>query len=368
MTGSIVSNVPEKPKRESGLELYRIILMLAIIAHHYFVNSGLMEKVSSGDPTGNSLFLILFGAWGKTGINCFLLITGYFMCKSQITLAKFMKLFLEVEFYKFVFAVIFFASGYTPFSVKAFIRAILPITSISDGFVSCFLVFYLLIPFLNILIRNMDRRKHLLLLGLLFFVYTLLPSSFFYVSFNYVTWFSVLYFLSAYIRLYPAFGFSNARLWGIVSIAILLFSSLTIVGIYLIKGSNYYFFVADSNKILAVATSVSLFLFFKNMRIEYSRFINATAGSVFGVLLIHANSDAMRQWLWRDILHNPAMLESGWLVFHAIGSVLGIFAVCTVIDQCRIHFLETPFFKFWNAERKKHVIAWGRQMIRLKEQ
>ena len=39
MTGSIVSNVPEKPKRESGLELYRIILMLAIIAHHYFVNS-----------------------------------------------------------------------------------------------------------------------------------------------------------------------------------------------------------------------------------------------------------------------------------------------------------------------------------------
>ena len=76
--------------RNSNLELYCIIVMLAIVAHHYVVNSGLMEgAVSGNDFTLIQVFFLLFGMWGKTGINCFVLITGYFMCQQQITLRKF---------------------------------------------------------------------------------------------------------------------------------------------------------------------------------------------------------------------------------------------------------------------------------------
>lgn len=35
----------EKPMRNSNIELYRIILMLIIIAHHYVVNSGIMDSM-----------------------------------------------------------------------------------------------------------------------------------------------------------------------------------------------------------------------------------------------------------------------------------------------------------------------------------
>ena len=97
-------------KRSSNFELYRIICMLMIVAHHFVVNSGL----SSGEgpmntfPTAaNTLFLWLFGMWGKTGINCFLLITGYFMCKSTISLKKFIKLLLWIYFYKIIIFCIF---------------------------------------------------------------------------------------------------------------------------------------------------------------------------------------------------------------------------------------------------------------------
>ena len=62
-----------KNNRSSNIELYRIVLILLIIAHHYVVNSGLIDLVYSKPITGNSLFLILFGAWGKIGINCFVL-------------------------------------------------------------------------------------------------------------------------------------------------------------------------------------------------------------------------------------------------------------------------------------------------------
>ena len=75
-------------RRSSNLELFRIITMLLIVAHHYVVNSGLTATdgpIFSNLLSWKSIFLLLFGAWGKTGINYFVLITGYFMCKSNIT-------------------------------------------------------------------------------------------------------------------------------------------------------------------------------------------------------------------------------------------------------------------------------------------
>lgn len=42
-------------------------------------------------------------------------------------------------------------------------------------------------------------------------------------------------------------------------------------------------------------------MLFKNMNIKYNKVINFIASSTFGVLLIHANSNTMRQFLWKDI-------------------------------------------------------------------
>lgn len=52
--------------RQSNLELYRIIVMLFIVAHHYVVNSGLLDEMSQ-DPTSlRSLYFYVFGAWGES--------------------------------------------------------------------------------------------------------------------------------------------------------------------------------------------------------------------------------------------------------------------------------------------------------------
>ena len=90
---------PQVKQRNSNLELYRIIVMLLIVAHHYVVNSGMMEEMAKEPLSSNSIFFYIFGMWGKTGINCFVMITGYFMCKSQITIRKFLKLLFQIEFY-----------------------------------------------------------------------------------------------------------------------------------------------------------------------------------------------------------------------------------------------------------------------------
>lgn len=82
--------------RDSNFELFRIILMLLIIAHHYVVNSGFGQLYDFDHITGNMIFLQLFGFAGKIGINCFVFITGYFMIKSQFKFQKLLKLYLEL--------------------------------------------------------------------------------------------------------------------------------------------------------------------------------------------------------------------------------------------------------------------------------
>ena len=71
--------------RKSNIELLRIIGMLMIIAHHYVLNSGIIDAFEVGSTSMNYVFLTLWGMWGKTGINIFILISGYFMCTSSLT-------------------------------------------------------------------------------------------------------------------------------------------------------------------------------------------------------------------------------------------------------------------------------------------
>lgn len=48
------------------------------------INSGLVEGKTFFDNYFSwvNQFYLIFGMWGKIGINCFALITGYYMCVS----------------------------------------------------------------------------------------------------------------------------------------------------------------------------------------------------------------------------------------------------------------------------------------------
>lgn len=333
-----------KSQRNSNLELYRIIVMLLIVAHHYVVNSGLIGQMQSSPLTTNSVFLYLFGMWGKTGIDCFVLITGYFMCKSKATAAKFFKLLFEVMFYKIVIYLIFVATGVVTFTFTSFARALIPISNVGDGFTTGFIFFYLFIPFINVLISHIDKSMHQKLILLCLFIYTIwymVPG--YRVTYNYVTWFIVLYLISSYVRLYPFTRF-NTKHWGYLSLLLICISAVSVIALRYMGYNNPFRLVADSNAILALLTAFTTFMFFKDLQIKQSRFINTVAASCFGVLLIHANSNAMRQWLWCDTLRNVEYLDSSYCALHAITAVLVIYIICTLIDMIRIRFIERPFF------------------------
>lgn len=340
---------PIQKQRDSNIELYRIIVMLLIVMHHYVVNSGLLDLMRLHPGTLKSIFLYVVGAWGKTGINCFVMITGYYMCKSHITMRKFLKLFLQIVFYNIVITALFIIFGNEPYSLKHMIREVNPLSSIGSGFTSCYLMFFLLIPFMNVLIKGMNQRQHLNLVIALLFIYTVLGSvPIIPVTMNYVSWFCVLYFLASYIRLYPFSYRDNVTFWGLLTLSFVMVSVLSIVTIALIAGhygkgiDKIYFLVSDSNHLFAVLIGIASFMFFKEVRIPQSKFINTVAASTFGVLLIHANSDTMRRWLWTTVCNNAGMYSSDLVYIHAILVPVAVFSACILVDQVRMKAIEKP--------------------------
>jgi hypothetical protein len=321
--------------------------MLSIVAHHFVVNSGLFNGPMQDDPhSWNSIYLSLFGMWGKTGINCFMMITGYFMCKSEISLRKFFKLLAWIYTYHIILYPILLLAGYETLSVSRIVKVCMPVWGFNSNFTSCFLGFWLTIPFWNILTRNMSRKQHLSLTTLMLLFYTILGSvPKFHISFNYITWFGIIYLIASYIRLYPHSIFENKRFWMIASIASILIAMASVFAFN-------FFFVYDSNKIFAVAVAVSTFLWFKNINLRYSKIINIIGGTTFGVLLIHANSDAMRQWLWKDTVDcvGHYSLPLSQLILFSVGTVLAIFFICSAIDRVRQLLIEEPFFKWYDKK------------------
>ncbi len=363
--------MPEKKLRDSNIELFRIVTMLLIVAHHYVVNSGLTTVIGEQPFAVRSLFYLIFGAWGKTGINCFVLITGYYMCKSCLTVRRYVKLLAEVWFYRVILFAVFFLCGKVQISFSS-ILILLPFSSISDGFTSCFLAFYLFIPFLNPFINSLRQKHHLLLIGLFLLIYTVLaviPSV--PVRINYVSWFIVIYFIGSYLRLYECrFVFYRS---GVKLLIVSLLSVASIIGFaFLDSRTDYslgevYYFVADVNKPLALATAVFAFAFFHNLQIGFRSWINTIASATFGVLLIHANSEAMRHWLWRDTLNNKGMYGSSLFVLHAVLSVIGVYIVCSGIDLLRIRFIEKPFLRWYDQKEPLFLEKWQCQWKRIQQ-
>lgn len=174
-----------------------------------------------------------------------------------------------------------------------------------------------------------------------------------FVTMNYVSWFSVIFVIASYIRLYPKQLYKSTRLWGRLTLLVLAIDILSIIACAWLSAKTgktlAYAFVKDSNTFLAVVTSICAFLFFKNLKIPYSKFINTVASTCFGVLLIHANSDTMRRLLWQDLFDCVGHYSSRYMPLLAVGDVLLVFAVCTIIDLIRIRLFEEPFFAFWDA-------------------
>lgn len=340
--------------RETNIELFRIIVMMSIIAHHIVVNTAIYYNLLPELHDARNCFLWAFGMWGKTGINCFVLITGWYMCKSAITLKKFLRLLLEVYFYKIFNYVLLLCVGMQTLSLKKCFFALMPIGDItSNDFVSCYLVFFLMIPFLNILIHNLSEKMHRYLILLSIGILSVWSQLYWIeVNSSYLLWFPTLFFVASYFRLYPEATRKLSMFLAKTPLLWISASIMSVIGVlwflpHTSKDIHPYYFVSDSNAILAFITGLSLFMYFKSIHVKQSKIINVLAACSFGVFLFH-NISGMKYVLFEKILRIPDILYGGigivLTIVYSILFVLVIYIIGAFVDIVRMYLCEKPLF------------------------
>ena len=311
--------------------------MLLIVAHHYVVNSGLVEYFDPATDMFHYTYYSIFGMWGKTAINGFVMITGYYMCLSNITKFKFFKLLLEVEFYNLTINLLFILTGKYHYSFVDFLLSLIPGgIDIAHGFVICFLIFYLCIPIFNKILHRCTCLQHLCFMLCALVLYYLIewiyPG---HIYTGYLTWFPIIYLIASYLRKIQLGG--SATLWGGITVC---FLSIAIAfTIFMPTGRDMpFYYVRECNTPLALLIGISSFMFFINLKMSYHRYVNIVGGSTFGVLLIHANCKNMRNWLWYDLLDIKDSYEVN--VIYPVIIVMAIFVICILIDYIRKTYIE----------------------------
>lgn len=332
-----------KPARNASLDLLRILSMLMIVIMHCLGHGGILNNAqlySFGYFTGWTIEGFCYVA-----VNCYVLISGYFLCEGSFKLKKLFTLYGSVWFWSALLFAVFCVAGATAFSAKDLIKVCLPFTQQAYWFVTTYLLMYILSPFLNLAIRAMNKRQHAAAIAVFFAVYIFLQNLTFWQEFTLVgshdpMFFIFLYFVAAYIRRYPP---QKKRPWLLVYVICAVFTAASRFILTYITTPIFGQPVGETafysyNSVYTVVGSVSLFLFFRGLRvrgIRFSRLITAVAPLTFGVYLIHDNN-FVRPFLWQGIIKPERWIDSPWMIFLVIGASIAIFVLCCCVEKVRL--------------------------------
>lgn len=333
-----------KEKRNMGLEWLRICAMFLIILLHSIDHSGLYESLA--EKSGLYYYEQFVYYLVQVCVNCFVLISGYFLVKSEFKLKKLLSLWVEVVFYALVIKVVMMAAGTVPFSITSLISCLVPIFTGRYWFITIYFGLYLLFPFYNIAVRAMTKKQHKSLVIILVSLFSLMISI--HPSFKGMNsggawglaWFTVLYFIAAYLRCHYT---PNGK----IALPLIVFfacpSIMTIIltisrelGISPLTQAAANLRRYDSLPVLIA--SIALMLVFMNCRVSYSdkmnKLVTRVSQATFGVYLIHAHADICIPEMWQRI----GMVENivyWWFPLYQIAIVAAIFAVCVLLDWIR---------------------------------
>jgi surface polysaccharide O-acyltransferase-like enzyme len=315
--------------------------MAMIVIHHMLINSiysvpEILETEGSIDILKGSA--IILNSFCYVGVNCFILISGFYGIKFKIR--GLLKLYFFCVFY-FLLPLIF---GETSITKDSLLHAIFPFsTHHNKWFIPCYFILYLFAPLLNKAIENLKKNEFILVL------ITLTVANIYYgyiwkQSFNFNGYneaqFIYIYVIAGYIRRFVDLSkVSQARSLSTYFIFALIFGILAIATHY-IKIPFYRSF-AYNNPLLIIA-SIFFFIFFRNLNYKNS-YVNWAASSSLAIYLLPELP--IRNSLSAIILQqNNAIVAIGFLVLMTFIYAFTKVIIAIVLDKLRIYFFENPLF------------------------
>lgn len=161
--------------RQSNFELLRLLAIFSIIISHVAFHGCDIRSIDYMMPSASALFAKLCTLGGEFGVDCFILISGYFLCGQQFKLSRLVNLFVFVFLYSvslllvYIVIVKWFNLPLT-FSGKDILKCVFPISMWTYWFITAYAILYAMSALLNAVIDNIDEKvyKTLLVVGFLY--------------------------------------------------------------------------------------------------------------------------------------------------------------------------------------------------------
>lgn len=332
-------------EKNSNIELLRIICMIFIIAHHYVMHTNGFV-VSRFNFNTDIFYLKAIAMFGKASCSIFALITGYYMINSKVDWKKLKKKIISLFLFCTIYSVIIYASfvicGKINISPKGIFNAILPLLYDENWFVKDYILLLLVVPFLNMVLKSIDKRMHRKIIFIMILVWSFLPSILnASLSFSNIDFFIIMYVIGAYESMYPN---KNENKWNDLFVVIVLmfiivfsilfnyFMGITLNNDYLITCSGRFM---EYNNIFSVLWAIYMFKFF--IKINFRNLvINYIGGTILVVYVIHDNS-YVRKWIWNEIFPNKEYINNPYL--HSILKICVVFFICVIIELIRKYII-----------------------------
>ena len=280
-----------KKERESGIELYKVIAIFLIVLSHVIqtltepnyvlgIGEGTFINIATATTDLNVLLLALFRICGALGNNIFFICSAWFLVNSKkMSLKKVIHMILDVWIINMIVFWGLHAIG-IQFQVSDTVRTFFPTTFANNWYITCYLLFYLIYPFLNRMLEQLNISEHFALTSFLFMIYFIIPVlpleeiNLFFA--NELVIFLATYVIVSFIKIYKNEWTENLKLnKGILFVSIVSYVALILSVDYLGLRTNYFL-----NRLVRWNMNNSLFMFliaFSSFNMmKKKKFINRT--------------------------------------------------------------------------------------------
>lgn len=331
-----------KKERIYGLDILRILSMLGIVGLHILNQGG---WGASADTALEVLFSRIFAAVCYCSVNVFAMLTGYLYAdRKTIRFSNLLKLLFTVAFYCAAILLVFMAimpqlfDGYR----GLYLYAIFPPFVGRYWYITCYVLLFMMIPYLNAMIRSLQeihfRRLLLILFALLSVVSTFGMNDYFKLSDGYSPyWLIFCYMVGAYIRLHKN-DLPKSRIprW----VTILAVDLLLVIGMRYVLGdalANTWFPILGYTSPFMVIEAAVLLLIFSKLTVQHrsmQKCIVSLSNGAFGVYIIHSHI-----LIFDYVMADAFAWAGGSGLLGYIGAsfagLVGIYLVCWAVDIIR---------------------------------
>ena len=175
-----------KKERESGIELYKVIAIFLIVLSHVIqtltepnyvlgIGEGTFINIATATTDLNILLLAFFRICGALGNNMFFICSAWFLVNSKkMSLKKVIHMILDVWIINMIVLIALHSIG-VQLQISDTVKTFFPTTFANNWYITCYLLFYMIHPFLNRMLEQLSINEHLAFATILFVIYFIIP-------------------------------------------------------------------------------------------------------------------------------------------------------------------------------------------------